>query len=71
MPFAKFGPDFVRATVFGYRGRDYLAVRYGGGFDAYVTRHFGIETQVFGDRLVYNSSVNLPYVTFGVFYRTR
>ena len=72
VPFGRFGMDYGRLTVFRYGGVNVPAVRYGGGFDAYVTRHFGIETAVTGLRTVGRySGANLGFVTFGLFYRTK
>jgi hypothetical protein len=72
VPFARVGMDYARVTVFGLGGANVPAVRYGGGFDAYLTRHFGIETQVTGLRTVGRlGGDNIGFVTFGLFYRTR
>ena len=72
VPFAKVGMDYGRIEVFHLGGANVPAIRYGGGFDAYITRKFGIETQVAGIRTVGNlGGDNAGFVTFGVFYRSR
>ena len=72
VPFARVGVDYGRIEVFRYGGVNMPVLRYGGGFDAYVTRHFGVETQVTGLRTLgqYGGN-NAGAVTFGVFYRTK
>jgi hypothetical protein len=72
VPFLRGGMDYGRLTVFRWGGMNVPAIRYGGGFDAYVTRHFGIETQVSGLRTVGNyGGDNIGFVTFGIFYRSK
>lgn len=72
VPFARAGMEYGRVEVFHWGGANVPVARYGGGFDAYVTKHFGIETQVGGLRtLGHLGGDNAGFVTFGAFYRSR
>jgi hypothetical protein len=72
VPFARFGMDYGQITVFGYGGASIPALRFGGGFDTYVARNFGIETQMEVLHTVGNyGGGNAGAVTFGVFYRSK
>jgi hypothetical protein len=50
-------------------------LHYGGGFDCYATRHFGVEAAVHGASLPFANRVPIAgpaaTVMFGVFYRTK
>jgi len=72
VPFAKFGGTYNRTTVFGVGGVNIPVIGYGGGVDAYCTRHFGIHTGVSGGRSVGRfGGGNSATVSFGVFYRSK
>ena len=72
VPFGKFGAMYNRSTLFGYGGVNVPVLAYGGGFDVYASRHFGIETQVGGGHSVGRfGGGNSATITFGAFYRSK
>lgn len=72
VPFARIGADYGRLQLFGWGGANVPLLKASGGFDAYITRHFGIETQVgMMHSLGRVGGHNLGAVTFGVFYRSK
>jgi hypothetical protein len=72
VPFARVGMDYGRLTVFHWGGMNIPALHLGGGFEAYVTKHFGVETQVSVLHTLGNyGGDNAGFVTFGLFYRTK
>jgi hypothetical protein len=72
VPIGRFGLAYDRTTVFGYGGVNIPVAHYAGGFDAYVSKHFGIETEVIGGRSFgrYGGG-NSAQIVFGAFYRSR
>jgi hypothetical protein len=61
------GMDYGRLTLFHWGGRNIPALHLGGGFDAYVTKHFGVETQVSVLHTLGNyGGDNAGFVTFGL-----
>jgi hypothetical protein len=72
VPFGRFGLTYDRTTVFGYGGANIPVATYGGGFDAYVSKHFGVQTQVIGGRSFGRfGGGNSATIAFGAFYRSR
>jgi hypothetical protein len=69
IPFGKVGGDYGRVTLFRYRGVNVPAVRYGGGCDFYLTRHFGADMEITGLSTVGRVKTTAAFITFGLFYR--
>jgi len=72
VPFGKFGAAYDRTTLFGYGGVNVPEITYGGGVDGYLTKHFGLHTQVTGGRSVGRfGGSNSATIGFGIFYRSK
>jgi hypothetical protein len=72
IPFARVGMGYERTTAFGYGVHlNRALVSYAGGFDAYITKHFGMETQIRGGTTLGYYGSSGATIGFGVFYRSK